>query len=349
MQTCVDVMNKALALLASSPISATAISSGITTSDPDSRGITHANIDNDNLTTGNATSTEIQELNPYTVVQLDLGSEKHLAFIKIYGLKVSAGSSNEFYLQYSTDGVDWHILGRHMDVDTTARFFIRNGPVSARYLRLSRVGSTDMDTAVVTLAEIDVFEFGTNNKDVTCRTLYEVARNRVMTHHAWRKGIVKRRIPKLSSTPASEWSYWYDLPADMVTSGPRAVFTTPTEVRPYKDWEVVGSRLLCDVDETTDSSGGYVGGIWVDYQAPLEEGDLPGHVSTLLVAAVAAMFAEPITDQTDKYQLYESLAWGSQSDEGAGGLSRQARRIESQNKPSEVVQDHVLVDVRYGP
>lgn len=349
MTTCVDVMNKALALLASSPISATVISSGVNTSDPDSRGITHANVDNDDLSTGNSTTTSISTLNPYTVVQFDLGSEKHIAYVNIFGLKISAGSSDEFYLQHSIDAVHWERVGRHIDVDTTARRVRRNGPVSARYLRLSRVGSTDLSTAVATVAEIDVYTFGANDKDTTCRELYGVCRGSVLAHHAWRAGVFKKRLSKLSTTPINEWDYEYALPEDMETSGPRAVFSGPDDNYPLKQWELTGGKLLCNVDEATDASGNYLNGIWVDYQAQLDEDELPAHVLQLLVYALAADLAEPITDQTSKLQAWQEKAWGSPSDEGSGGYSRQARRIESQNKPSEVLDDTSLVAVRYGP
>jgi hypothetical protein len=349
MTTCVNVTNKALALLALDPIAATVISSGITTSDPDSRGITHANVDDDDLSTGNATSTEIQELNPYTIVHFDLGAEKNLAYINIYGLKLSAGSSDEFYLQYSNDDTYWHPFGRHLDVDTTARLFIRNGPITARYLRLARVGSTDLDDAVATLAEIDVYEYGSNDKDDTCRTLYDICRGGVFAHHAWRKGMFKKRLTKLSSTPVNEWDYEYELPADMETSGPRALFRSSGDRRPDKDWELFSGKLLCNYDTVTDSNGNYTSGVYVDYQAQIDESELPAHVMQLLVLALASLLAEPLTDQTSKKETWERQAWGSPSDEGAGGYSRQARRIESQNKSSEAIVDHSLVEVRYGP
>ncbi|MCH9730643.1 MAG: hypothetical protein K0U84_13380 [Actinomycetia bacterium] len=350
MTTCVDVINKALALLASDPITATVISSGITTADPDTRGIPDTDDVNDgDLEVGVSTTTEIQALNPYTVVRFDLGSEKHIAYVNIFGLKISAGSSNEFFLQHSLDAIHWETLGRHLDVDTTATFFRRNGPVSTRYLRLARVGATDLDTAVATVAEIDVYEFGSNDKDSTCRTLYDVCRDSVLAHHAWRAGVFKRRLTKLSTEPISEWDYEYSLPADLETSGPRAVFTTPTQRIPYKEWELTGGKLLCNINEATDSDGDYTQGIWVDYQARMDEEDMPAHVLQLLVYALAADLAEPITDQTTKADFWGMKAWGTASDEGAGGYSRQARRIESQNKPSEAIQDHSLVDVRYGP
>lgn len=349
MTTCVDVINKALALLASSPISATVISSGITTSDPDSRGITHANVDDDDLSTGNATSTEIQELNPYVVVQYAFASQVVIAYVNVYGLKISAGTSDEFFIQYSTDGVHWQNLGRHINVDTSATFFQRNGPAVANYLRLARVGSTDLDTAVATVAEIDVYEFGSNDKDVTCYQLYDTCRGSVLAHHAWRDGVFKKRLNKLSTTPINEWDYEYTLPADMETSGPRAVFRGPDDKVPLKEWELTGGKLLCDVNEATDSSGNYLAGIWVDYQAQIDEGEMPAHVKQLLEYALASDLAEPITDQTTKMKIWDQKAWGSPSDEGAGGYSRQARRIESQNKPSEQLEDTSLIGVRYGP
>ena len=71
-------------------------------------GGTPGNIDDGNDATNTATTVGISTTNPYVVAQYDQGLSLAVEqFIDVRGISLSSGSSSEFKVQYSTDGVAW--------------------------------------------------------------------------------------------------------------------------------------------------------------------------------------------------------------------------------------------------
>ena len=61
---------------------------------------------------------------------------------------------------------------------------------------------------------------------------------------------------------------------------------------------------------------------------------------------MAAELAVVITDQTSKADYYSVKAVGTVSDNGRGGLFREAANIDSRGRPNEIIQDYTLIAVR---
>ena len=124
-------------------------------------GGTTANANDDSETTKLTTTTNISTTNPYVVVHYDLGSAQTVYFADVIGLALSAGSSTQFEIQYSTDNASWTIAGSAFElVDTTARTYRRVPNVSARYWRVVRIGATDLGTAKAELVEFNLWQNG---------------------------------------------------------------------------------------------------------------------------------------------------------------------------------------------
>jgi hypothetical protein len=123
-------------------------------------GGTTGNLTDQNTATSFTTTTNISTTNPYVVAQYDLGSSQSLAVVYIYGLALSSGSSSEFFIQGSTDASAWTNVGGALSLTTTAKNYSRRVDNSYRYIRLARIGSTNLGTATVTLTGMDLFTSG---------------------------------------------------------------------------------------------------------------------------------------------------------------------------------------------
>ena len=67
----------------------------------------------------------------------------------------------------------------------------------------------------------------------------------------------------------------------------------------------------------------------------------------LLKTALAAEFAEPITDQLTKADYYHGKAYGSPSDNMRGGLVRVAINIDGIDQPAKSIQEFPISDIRF--
>ena len=114
-------------------------------------GGTAADISDFSTLTSTVTTGNIGVVNPYIVAHHDYGAAEALVFIDVMGLSLTAGTSTQFVIQHSADNTSWTTLYSIPLVDTTSRN-IRVAGVTNRYIRLARVGATDLTTSKVNLA-----------------------------------------------------------------------------------------------------------------------------------------------------------------------------------------------------
>lgn len=120
-------------------------------------GGTTANANDQSSSTVLLTTTNISTTNPYVVVSYDLGSAQSIGVVYINQLFLTvSGSSSEFYIQGSSDAVSWTSIGAALTVTTTAKNYSRRVNATYRYIRLARIGSTDLGTNRVSLTEMNV-------------------------------------------------------------------------------------------------------------------------------------------------------------------------------------------------
>ena len=124
------------------------------------RGGTTANANDDDETTLLTTTTNISTIDPYVVVHYDLGSALTIRFADVVLGKINGSNDNEteFFIQYSTDNVSWTSLGDAVALfNDESRTRRRTGPITAQYWRFARIGSTNMGTDKVQIAEFNLW------------------------------------------------------------------------------------------------------------------------------------------------------------------------------------------------
>jgi hypothetical protein len=139
------MLGTSLTKLAAGTITATAPNGG-----------TASNATDQNRATTLVTTTNISTTNNYVVAHYDLGSLKAIGVLYLYDFLLTTLSSSEFYLQVSTDNSTWVTKGSAISVTAVAKNFTRRVHGSYRYVRLVRIGTTDLGTDKATISGLDV-------------------------------------------------------------------------------------------------------------------------------------------------------------------------------------------------
>ena len=155
-----DEVQPVITQYAAGSITATDPSTNNTNSGTELPYLKNDSIDDGNLYT---TTVGISTTDPYIVFQYDLGSLQDVRFFDLFKVKLSANTSTEFQVQKSDDGAAWSALSSPLQtdhtiyLDTTERYYRFYVNDNIRYLRLARVGSTDLTTTVISLIEAQVW------------------------------------------------------------------------------------------------------------------------------------------------------------------------------------------------
>lgn len=159
-----------------------------------------------------------------------------------------------------------------------------------------------------------------------CANLYTGLVENLMSLHPWRFCRKKRQLARLVDAPVSEWTYAFQLPSDRM-GNPDTVFASEAVgAAEQTSFEIIGAHLLTEEEE-----------IWVDYAYRADEDVFPPYFQALVVAALAADLAFPLTDQQNTADHWERKAFGT---DGTGGRFAQARRADSRSAPPA----HILGD-----
>lgn len=191
--------------------------------------------------------------------------------------------------------------------------------------------------ALVLLGEDPISSFTENVAAETCSDLYPSERNRILVGYPWRTTMKKIQLTQNATAPVNEWRYSYNLPADRIGIGVRAVYVgSSVDEKPDKAFEIFGDKLYFDADTC-----------YVDYQHDPGETAYPPHLVALLEFAMAARLAEPITDSTEKAKHWFQMAFGTAVDQGKGGYYREARQLDAMGDSQKAIEDFSLIDARY--
>jgi hypothetical protein len=180
------------------------------------------------------------------------------------------------------------------------------------------------------------FSEGSDAAQITDR-LYDDIQDTVLMSYPWAFSLKKSQLARSVDAPTAEYQYQYPLPADLIGSGPRALFTSSgTGTRPVTfGWEVYGGNILTNYAT-----------VYIDYQFRPEPDVMPTYFIQLLKYWVAWHIAEPVTDQITKAQYFQSLAVGSAAENMRGGMMRQAMQIDGASEPISGFQDFPLITAR---
>lgn len=181
---------------------------------------------------------------------------------------------------------------------------------------------------------IDSFEDGTD-KSQTCGTVWPVVRLEVLSHYPWRFMMAKRQLARLTAAPTNEWQHAFQLPSDRFQSAVVCYDSAEVDAVPLLDWDHFGEYVFANVEA-----------LWIDYPANRDEDKWPPHVVTLATFVMAARIAFGITDDGDKAEYWQKIAYGTAQEGQRGGFSRQARAQDAQRRPAQIVHDFSLIRVR---
>lgn len=178
------------------------------------------------------------------------------------------------------------------------------------------------------------FADGTDEAQVADR-LYDDVQDTLLMQYPYSWTIKKVKLAQLSDAPINEWKYKYALPSDIL-GNPKALFiTNAVGGMTARDFEIYSTGLHTDYES-----------VWIDYQFRPDPSLFPQYFVRLLKTALAAEFAEPITDQITKADYFHSRAYGSPSENMRGGLVRVAINIDGADRPPQTIQEFPLTDVR---
>lgn len=183
-------------------------------------------------------------------------------------------------------------------------------------------------------APLSSFSDGTDEAQVADR-LYDDVRDTLIMQYPYSWSVKKVKLSRLADAPVSEWKYKYALPGDIL-GNPKAVFNTSNAGgRPVRDFEIYSGGLYTNLEQ-----------VWIDYQFTPEASSFPPYFVRLLRTALAAEFAEPITDQITKAEYFHNRAFGAPSENMRGGLVRVAINIDGADRPPQTIEEFPLTDYR---
>lgn len=145
--------------------------------------------------------------------------------------------------------------------------------------------------------------------------LYEEAYLGLLSSHNWRFATKKQQLSRLTEVPVNEFSYMYQLPSDLVTV---------VKVQDGTDYEIYGDKLYSDQPE-----------VYIDYRVRVDELLLPPHFVLALQFLLASEFAIPITDNSQRAQVYNGMYEAQ---------LRRAKYIDSSEHPNDAIAHQPLVE-----
>ena len=184
-------------------------------------------------------------------------------------------------------------------------------------------------------APLSSFATGTDEAQVADR-LYDDVRDTILMQYPFSWSIKKVKLARLASTPINEWKYTYALSGDIL-GNPKAVFNiSAVGAQPVRDFEIYNLGLYTNYED-----------VWIDYQFRPEPAVFPPYFVRLLKTALAAEFAEPVTDQLTKGDYYHQRAYGAPSENMRGGLMRVSINIDGADRPAQTIQEFPISDIRF--
>lgn len=183
---------------------------------------------------------------------------------------------------------------------------------------------------------ISSFTDGTD-RATACGNIYPFVKDNILSLHGWRFIIAKQQLNRKAATPNSQWTYEYQLPANRLVDGMIAVYdSNAAGAAPFKDYEIMGDGLFTEVNE-----------IFVDFPANNKsEATWPPYFVELIVVAMMAELAMPITDQAGMAKALRDRVYGTPQENQRGGMMASTMGRNSREDPPNVFKDFTLIAAR---
>ena len=152
---------------------------------------------------------------------------------------------------------------------------------------------------------------------VIASNLYESSYLNLLTNHRWRFASKSEQLARLSVSPVERFTYAFQIPPDCI------YVISPTT----RNYEIYGSLILCNDME-----------LRLDYTYRVPEDRLPPYFVTSLQFFLAAEFAIPVTESTDKASFYMKAHLDQ---------LKKAKFADSTQRPGDTFIDSPYTEVRY--
>ena len=194
--------------------------------------------------------------------------------------------------------------------------------------------------AVTRLAGDPFSSFSEDDAGVICDNNYPIIKANILSRYPWRITMDVKKLERDATDPLTQWAYRHQVPNDALDSygAIREIFpSSGAGSHPTNEYEIIGKFIYSNHLE-----------LWAKYQKDIAEADFPPYLAELMILAVCAEIADPVTDQTNKVIAWEQKAFGLPGEGRQGGYFRIATGLDAQSQPNQVFEDFEFVDVRYG-
>jgi hypothetical protein len=172
----------------------------------------------------------------------------------------------------------------------------------------------------------------------TCGTIYKMKKEFMLAAYPWRFTKKYIQLSRLTAPPTAQWTYQFNLPADRLTAGLPAVYSTGrTYAIPVQEYTIVGNVLMSHHPE-----------LWVQYQATVDESLWAPYFVELMTYVMMDELCFYVTDNASLKQQINLVAYGPPSGGGVGGIYGKAMNLDSRDNPTTMVLDSVLLEARFG-
>jgi len=120
-------------------------------------GGTPANVNDDDPATYSVTTTAVGTTDDYVVVEYDIYGNQEIEYIDLINISLTSGTSTEFVIESRIEGGSWETSATVPKLTSYEQTFRLNVDKNARGWRLIRKGTTDLGTAQVSLAEMNLY------------------------------------------------------------------------------------------------------------------------------------------------------------------------------------------------
>lgn len=199
---------------------------------------------------------------------------------------------------------------------------------------------TDVKIASMAMAKLGGGSISSFNdqteRSATIGTIYDGLREKIMTLPVpWHFAMTKRQLAQVNQTPAFEFEYMYQIPAEAI-AGIWAMYNDSAQgLNPVKDFKVYGDKLECNYEYC-----------YVDYKIMPDEGSWPVWFANFMVAALQAEACLYITDNATLERTLMEYAYGPPEMNGMGGLLGRIILVNQQMQGSMQELDFPLTDIR---
>ena len=206
---------------------------------------------------------------------------------------------------------------------------------------MATVGTSDIkicSSALLRLGAkaISAFTDGTN-RSTLCANIYPSLKEGILSQYDWRFTVSKRQLARSVDAPINKWQYKFTLPSDRLLDGPIAVFNSDNVgTLPINTFELFGGFLFANDLE-----------IYIDYQTAVAEQVWPAYFVELMTKAMMVELAMPITDQANLRESIRREVYGTDVENGVGGMMGLARSRNAREDPPMVFADYSLINARF--